>query len=126
MADDFGYHIDHHGSLVRPASLLAARASLSGEALAAATDEAVIALAHELRRLTLNAISDGQFRRACLESVLHDHVAGFGPAAGPTPLTDLAGIGATRVRGIPDAGALVAPGRLAQAEAAPVDRKSVV
>ena len=33
MADDFGYHIDHHGSLVRPASLLAARAALSGEAL---------------------------------------------------------------------------------------------
>ena len=39
MADDFGYHIDH-GSLVRPASLLAARASgMSGEALAAAQDE---------------------------------------------------------------------------------------
>jgi len=36
MADDFGYHIDHHGSLVRPASLLAARAGLSGDALAAA------------------------------------------------------------------------------------------
>jgi len=34
MADDFGYHIDHHGSLVRPASLLAARAGLSGDALA--------------------------------------------------------------------------------------------
>jgi hypothetical protein len=27
MADDFRYHIDHHGSLVRPAELLAARAS---------------------------------------------------------------------------------------------------
>ena len=63
MADDFGYHIDHHGSLVRPASLLAARASgLSGDALTAATDEAVVTLAHELRRLTLNAMSDGQFR----------------------------------------------------------------
>jgi len=23
MADDFGYHIDHHGSLVRPPQLLA-------------------------------------------------------------------------------------------------------
>ncbi len=32
MADDFGYHIDHHGSLVRPASLLAARAGgLAGD-----------------------------------------------------------------------------------------------
>jgi 5-methyltetrahydropteroyltriglutamate--homocysteine methyltransferase len=26
MADDFRYHIDHHGSLVRPPELLAARA----------------------------------------------------------------------------------------------------
>jgi len=120
MADDFGYHIDHHGSLVRPASLLAARAGLSGDALAAATDEAVITLAHELRRLTLNAMSDGQFRRAYLESVVHDQVAGFAPVAGPTPLADLAGISAARVRGVTAASALAADGRLAQAEAAPV------
>ena len=61
MADDYGYHIDHHGSLVRPAALRAARAAgLSGDALAAATDEAVVTLAHELRRLTLNAVSDGR------------------------------------------------------------------
>jgi 5-methyltetrahydropteroyltriglutamate--homocysteine methyltransferase len=120
MADDFGYHIDHHGSLVRPASLLAARAALSGEALAAATDEAVVTLAHELRRLTLNAMCDGQFRRACLESVVHDQVAGFAPVTGPTPLTDLAGITASRVRAVPDASLLAAPGRLAAAEAAPV------
>ena len=120
MADDFGYHIDHHGSLVRPASLLAARASLSGEALAAATDEAVTTLAHELRRLTLNAMCDGQYRRAYLESVVHDQVAGFSPVTTPTPLADLAGIGAARVRAVPDAAALAASGRLAQAEAAPV------
>jgi len=121
MADDFGYHIDHHGSLVRPASLLAARAAgLSGEALTAATDEAVSTLAHELRRLTLNAICDGQFRRGYLESVVHDKVAGFAPVAGPTPLADLAGIGAARVRGVPAASALAEAGRLAQAEAAPV------
>ena len=121
MADDFGYHIDHHGSLVRPASLLAARASgLSADALAALTDEAVTTLAHELRRLTLNAMSDGQFRRAYLESVVHDQVAGFAPATGPAPLASLAGISAARVRAVPDAGALVVSGRLAQAEAAPV------
>jgi methionine synthase II (cobalamin-independent) len=121
MADDFGYHIDHHGSLVRPAALLAARAAgLSGEALDAATDEAVVALAHELRRLTLNAVSDGQFRRSYFESVVHDQVAGFAPAAGPVPLSDLAGISAARVRAVPDAGALVASGRLARTEAAPV------
>jgi methionine synthase II (cobalamin-independent) len=125
MADDFGYHIDHHGSLVRPASLLAARAALSGEALAAATDEAVVTLAHELRRLTLNAMSDGQFRRSCLESVVHGQVAGFAPVTGPTPLADLAGIAAPRVRSVPDAtvlavSGLAAHGRLAKAEAAPV------
>ncbi|HVT67920.1 MAG TPA: hypothetical protein VHF26_09240 [Trebonia sp.] len=120
MADDFGYHIDHHGSLVRPASLLAARASLSSDALAAATDEAVVTLAHELRRLTLNAISDGQYRRPYFESVVHDQVAGFAPVSGPTPLADLAGIGTARVRTVPEAAALAAPGRLAQAEAAPV------
>ena len=120
MADDFGYHIDHHGSLVRPASLLAARASLSGEALAAAQDEAVIALAHSLRRLTLSACCDGQYRRSYFESAVHDQVTGFGPVTGPTPLTELAGIPAARVRAVPDAAALAAAGRLAQAEAAPV------
>src|ERR1700722_5642154 len=110
MADDFGYHIDHHGSLVRPASLLAARASLSGEALAAATDEAVVTLAHGLRRLTLNGMCEGQFRRACLESVVHDQVAGFAQVTGPTPLTDLAGIAAPRVRAVPDATVLAVTG----------------
>src|SRR5215469_1764814 len=121
MADDFGYHIDHHGSLVRPPQLLAARAAgLSDEELAAVTDEAVVTLAHALRRLTLNAMCDGQYRRAYFESVIHDQVAGFGPATGPAPLSDLAGIGAARRRAVPDAGALAATGRLAQAEAAPV------
>ena len=105
MADDFGYHIDHHGSLVRPPQLLAARgAGLSGDELAAVTDEAVVALAHALRRLTLNAMCDGQYRRAYFESVIHDQVAGFGLASGgPAPLSDLAGIGAPRRRAVPDA-----------------------
>ena len=121
MADDFGYHIDHHGSLVRPASLLAARSSgLGADGLAAVTDEAVVTLAHELRRLTLNAMCDGQFRRAYLESVVHDQVAGFAQVAGATPLADLAGIDASRLRAVPDAAALAAAGRLAKAEAAPV------
>jgi methionine synthase II (cobalamin-independent) len=121
MADDFGYHIDHHGSLVRPPALLAARASgMDAGALAAVTDEAVVTLAHELRRLTLNAMCDGQYRRSSFESVVHDQVAGFAPADGPAPLSDLAGIGAARRRAVPDAGALAASGRLAQAEAAPV------
>jgi methionine synthase II (cobalamin-independent) len=120
MADDFGYHIDHHGSLVRPASLLAAQTSLDGEALAAATDEAVVALAHSLRRLTLSACCDGQYRRSYFESVAHDQVTGFAPVSGPAPLAGLAGIPAARLRSIPDPSALAAAGRLARAEAAPV------
>ncbi|HET6188195.1 MAG TPA: hypothetical protein VFE59_14560 [Trebonia sp.] len=120
MADDFGHHIDHHGSLVRPPQLLAARAvGLSGEELAVVTDEAVVALVHALRRLTLNAMCDGQYRRAYFESVIHDQVAGFGPVTGPAPLSGVAGTGAARRRGVPSAGALAATGRLAQAEAAP-------
>jgi 5-methyltetrahydropteroyltriglutamate--homocysteine methyltransferase len=73
MADDHKYHIDHHGSLVRPAGLLAARASaaaeaLAAEALAAAETEAVAVVSHALRRLTLSAVGDGQFRREHFES----------------------------------------------------------
>ena len=121
MADDFGYHIDHHGSLVRPASLLAARAGgLSGETLAAAQDDAASALAHELRRLTLSAVCDGQYRRSYFESVIYDQVTGFAPTSGAIPLADLAGIPRARARAVPSASALTAPGRLARAEAAPV------
>jgi methionine synthase II (cobalamin-independent) len=121
MADDFGYHIDHHGSLVRPTSLLAARASgLSDETLAATQDEAVTALAHELRRLALSAVGDGQYRRTYFESVIYEQVTGFAAATGAAPLADLAGIARARVRAIPSAAALTASGRLARAEAAPV------
>jgi 5-methyltetrahydropteroyltriglutamate--homocysteine methyltransferase len=107
MADDFGYHIDHHGSLVRPADL----AALGVQA-------AVAAAAHAQRRLGLSAVGDGQFRRACFESVVHDHVPGFLPVAGPTPLAEAALIDAGRVRSAPDAPA--ADGRLAADEAAAV------
>jgi 5-methyltetrahydropteroyltriglutamate--homocysteine methyltransferase len=109
MADDFGYHIDHHGSLVRPAGL------------SADVDAAVVAVAHLLRRLTLSAVNDGQFRREFAESVVYDHVSGFGPATGPAPLSDAAGIPAARRRALTSDPAMTAPGgRLAQAEAAPV------
>jgi 5-methyltetrahydropteroyltriglutamate--homocysteine methyltransferase len=131
MADDFKYHIDHHGSLVRPPALLAARAAgLSGEALAATVEEAVEAAAHLQRRLVLSTVGDGQFRREHFESVVYDHVPGFAPVTGPTPLAELAGIPFARRRAIAagldgaagPAGpaALVADGRLAQAEVAPV------
>jgi 5-methyltetrahydropteroyltriglutamate--homocysteine methyltransferase len=114
MADDFGYHIDHHGSLVRPEVL--ARGTDT-----AALDAAARTVAHTLRRLTLSAVSDGQFRRSFFESVVYDQVSGFGPAAGPAPLADAAGIPVARRRAITGSPAVTAPGgRLAQAEAAPV------
>jgi methionine synthase II (cobalamin-independent) len=127
MADDFKYHIDHHGSLVRPPALLAARAAgLSGDALAATVEEAVEAAAHLQRRLVLSTVGDGQFRREHFESVVYDQVPGFAPVTGVTPLAELAGIPFARRRSVPAAPAglvadgLVASGRLARAEVAPV------
>jgi len=118
MADDFKYHIDHHGSLVRPSELLAARSFGDPAALAAAQEQAVAAAAHAQRRLGLSAVSDGQFRREHFESVVHDHVDGFEPATGPQPLAGAAGIPAARRRAAP---ASPRPaGRLAAAEVAPV------
>ena len=121
MADDFKYHIDHHGSLVRPPALLAARAAdLSGEALAATVEEAVEAAAHLQRRLVLSTVGDGQFRREHFESVVYDQVPGFAPVTGVTPLAELAGIPFARRQSVAAGRGLVASGRLAQAEAAPV------
>ncbi len=118
MADDFRYHIDHHGSLVRPPELLAARASGDPETLAAAEKQAVIAAAHMQRRLTLSAVGDGQFRREHFESVVYDHVDRFQPAAGSQLLAEVAGIPVARRRSAP--AEPHARGRLAEAEAATV------
>ena len=55
------------------------------------------------------------------ESVAYDHVSGFAPVTGVTPLAELAGIPFARRRSVAAGPAgLVASGRLAQAEAAPV------
>jgi methionine synthase II (cobalamin-independent) len=116
MADDFRYHIDHHGSLVRPAGLRAALTAGEPGALAAAEEEAVVAALHSQRRLGMSAVGDGQFRREHFESVVYDHVEGFGPARGPQPLADAAGIPAARRRSAPADPA--AAGRLAETEAA--------
>jgi 5-methyltetrahydropteroyltriglutamate--homocysteine methyltransferase len=118
MADDFRYHIDHHGSLVRPAELMAARAGGDPLGLAAAEEQAVSAVAHLQRRLALSAVGDGQFRRQHFESVVYDHVDGFQPATGPQPLADAAGIPPARRRSAP--ASPQSAGRLARAEVAPV------
>jgi methionine synthase II (cobalamin-independent) len=68
--------------------------------------------------LGLSAVGDGQFRREHFESVVYDHVDGFGPADGTQPLADAAGIPAVRRRAAPADPR--ATGRLAQAEVVPV------
>ncbi|MEV6350136.1 hypothetical protein [Actinoplanes sp. NPDC051851] len=76
MADTFKFRIDHHGSLVRPPELLAAR---SGDpALLRAVEDAAIAEAvRRQRRLSLTVVTDGEFRRADLRSAVVDAVHGF-------------------------------------------------
>jgi methionine synthase II (cobalamin-independent) len=117
VADDFRYHIDHHGSLVRPPELLAARSGGDPERLAAAEEQAVLAALHMQRRLGLSAVGDGQFRREHFESVVYDQVGGFQAAGGSEPLADAAGIPPARRRAAPDDPQ--PRGRLAAAEAAP-------
>src|SRR5258708_2521561 len=97
VATKGGYTLKPDGQIV--GGLWAA--SGDGRAIAEAEDEAAVALAHALRRLTLSAVSDGQFRRAFFESVAYDHIEGFAAADGPTeyaPLSDLAGIPRSRRR----------------------------
>ncbi|WP_030437029.1 hypothetical protein [Actinoplanes subtropicus] len=120
MADDFQYHIDQHGSLVRPAELRSARASGNAVSSAAAERDAAVATAHEQRRLTLSAVGDGQFRREHFESVVHDHVDGFEDAAPEHPIADLVGIAPARRRAV--RGPLAAEGRLAEHEEEPLLR----
>jgi 5-methyltetrahydropteroyltriglutamate--homocysteine methyltransferase len=118
MADDFRYHIDHHGSLVRPLELLAARRGADPQALASAQEHAVIAAAHMQRRLGLSAVGDGQFRREHFESVVYDRIEGFEAAGGRQPVSDAAGIVPARRRRAPARPA--ATGRLAGDEVATV------
>lgn len=72
MADDFKYHIDHHGSLIRPAELGGGAESL---------DEAVRGAVRAQRRLGLAAIGDGQFRRRNSLAPYYDQIEGFGVEA---------------------------------------------
>jgi 5-methyltetrahydropteroyltriglutamate--homocysteine methyltransferase len=124
VADDFKYHIDHAGGLVRPAALLDARRGWAGgrldeAGLARVADEAIAEVAMMQRRIGLSAISDGQYRRATWASVLYDGVEGFGGSQTPvsSPPSGLLG----EAGSLPDSPAVVAKleatGRLAAAEA---------
>ncbi|GGN66376.1 5-methyltetrahydropteroyltriglutamate--homocysteine methyltransferase [Actinoplanes lobatus] len=76
MADTFKFRIDHHGSLVRPPEVLAARAA-DDPNLRAVEDAAIAETVRKQRRLSLTVVTDGHFRRADLASVITGAVHGF-------------------------------------------------
>jgi 5-methyltetrahydropteroyltriglutamate--homocysteine methyltransferase len=82
MADTFNYRIDHHGSLVRPAVLLAARekaadGDIDAEVLHKAELEAVNELVAYQRNLRSTVVTDGDFPREDFRSAVFDTVSGF-------------------------------------------------
>ncbi len=125
MADDFKYHIDHAGGLVRPAAVVEARRAraegrLDEDGLAKVTDEAIAEVAKVQRRIGLSAVTDGQYRRATWTSVLYDGVQGFDETKGSagSPLSELLGEAGSLPSGPAVVAKLEATGRLAEAEAA--------
>ncbi|MCX4766526.1 methionine synthase II (cobalamin-independent)-like protein [Streptomyces sp. NBC_01275] len=77
MADTFNYRIDHHGSLVRPAELTAARAAGDPEALRAAQLRAVEEAVVLQRRLRSTVVTDGDLPREDFRSAVLAGVCGF-------------------------------------------------
>ncbi|MFI6405783.1 methionine synthase II (cobalamin-independent)-like protein [Streptomyces sp. NPDC050548] len=77
MADTFNYRIDHHGSLVRPAELTAARAAGDPEALRAAETAAVKEAVVFQRRIRSTVVTDGDYPREDFRSAVLDNVSGF-------------------------------------------------
>jgi 5-methyltetrahydropteroyltriglutamate--homocysteine methyltransferase len=77
MADTFNYRIDHHGSLVRPAELTAARAAGDPEALKEAELQAVKDAVAFQRKLRSTVVTDGDFPREDFRSAVLDGVSGF-------------------------------------------------
>ena len=96
MADDFKYHIHHHGSLVVPADLAAARVAHAGgqiddQSLADAVEQAIADTLLRQRRLAVAALSDGEFRRRNDLSVAYDAIEGFSEPGPSTPVAELVG-----------------------------------
>ncbi|MBE1536624.1 uroporphyrinogen decarboxylase/cobalamine-independent methonine synthase family protein [Actinomadura algeriensis] len=84
MADTFKFRIDHHGSLVRPAEVLNARArhaagELDDTGLRAVEDEAITESARYQRRLRMSVATDGEFRRADFRGAILGLVGGIRP-----------------------------------------------
>ncbi|GLZ06118.1 5-methyltetrahydropteroyltriglutamate--homocysteine S-methyltransferase [Actinomadura sp. NBRC 104412] len=90
MADTYKFRIDHHGSLIRPPELLAARArhaagEIDDAQLRAAEDQAISESVRSQRRLRLSVVTDGEFRRADFRSAVLDSVSGFHRTGGKDP-----------------------------------------
>lgn len=77
MADTFNYRIDHHGSLVRPAELTAARATGDPEVLRAAEAKAVDEAVVYQRKLRSTVVTDGDFPREDFRGAVLEGVSGF-------------------------------------------------
>ncbi|WP_019927640.1 hypothetical protein [Nocardia sp. BMG111209] len=108
MADTYKFRIDHHGSLIRPAELLAARArheahELGDGDLRAVEDQAITDAVRLQRSVWLSVVTDGDFRREDFRGAILDTVGGFRrntgtdqhgyrrwtPVAAPRPATPL-------------------------------------
>jgi 5-methyltetrahydropteroyltriglutamate--homocysteine methyltransferase len=82
MADTYKFRIDHHGSLVRPAEVLTARAQhaagqLDDAGLRAVEDQAIAEAVRTQRKLGMSVVTDGEFRREDWRSAVFDAVRGF-------------------------------------------------
>ncbi|MFI8490242.1 methionine synthase II (cobalamin-independent)-like protein [Streptomyces rubrogriseus] len=77
MADTFNYRIDHHGSLVRPAELTAARAAGDPEGLKEAENAAVEEAVALQRKLRSTVVTDGDYPREDFRSAVLGTVSGF-------------------------------------------------
>ncbi|MQY27643.1 uroporphyrinogen decarboxylase/cobalamine-independent methonine synthase family protein [Nocardia aurantia] len=82
MADTYKFRIDHHGSLIRPAELLAARARYEAREigdgdLRSVEDHAIADAVRLQRSVWLSVITDGDFRREDFRGAILDTVGGF-------------------------------------------------
>ncbi|GAA1940353.1 methionine synthase II (cobalamin-independent)-like protein [Agromyces allii] len=82
MADTYIFRIDHHGSLIRPAGLVAARQAhrdgeLDAAALREVEDSAITEAVRMQRKLNLTATTDGEFRRDDFRAAVLGAVTGF-------------------------------------------------
>ncbi|MFN0073495.1 MAG: cobalamin-independent methionine synthase II family protein [Chloroflexota bacterium] len=80
----FAYRADHIGSLLRPSELLKARDEVASgrlprEQLQALEDEAILAALKMQQRAGMDAVTDGELRRAAWMSDLTEAVDGFVP-----------------------------------------------